>query len=152
MKMTMVKSLHCTGYLVTGFGPHCDIRGFMSKEIFRSLSLSIQTLLISLAPSLFSDPVLAQILSQYFLLFSPDLFLCKNIYITFWLTVFRLLYPYPVPARMINCTFKGTVLRDIFRKCWRKCTDLGLNKGRGWFFNVSDASLIFSWNKTSSFR
>ncbi len=28
--------------------------------------------------------------------------------------------------------FKGTVLRDRFRKCWRKLTDLGLNKGRGW--------------------
>jgi hypothetical protein len=28
---------------------------------------------------------------------------------------------------------KGTVLRDRFRKCWRKLTDLGLNKGRGWF-------------------
>ncbi len=30
---------------------------------------------------------------------------------------------------------KGTVLRDRFRKCWRKLTDLGLNKGRGWFLN-----------------
>ncbi len=28
--------------------------------------------------------------------------------------------------------FKRTVLRDRFRKCWRKLADLGLNKGRGW--------------------
>ncbi len=48
--------------------------------------------------------------------------------------------------------FKGTVLRDRFRKCWRKLTDLGLNKGRGWFLNFSEAPLIFGWNKTSSFR
>ncbi len=32
---------------------------------------------------------------------------------------------------------------------WRKFTDLGLDKGRGWFLNFSEASLIFSWNKTS---
>ncbi len=48
--------------------------------------------------------------------------------------------------------FKGTVLRDRFRKCWRKLTDLGLNKGRGWFLIFSEGPLIFSWNKTSSFR
>ncbi len=48
-------------------------------------------------------------------------------------------------------TFKGTVLWDRFRKCWRKI-DLGLNKGRGWFLNFSKAPLIFGWNKTSSFR
>jgi hypothetical protein len=47
---------------------------------------------------------------------------------------------------------KGTVLRDRFRKCWRKLIDLGLNKGRGRFLNFSEAPLIFSWNKTSSFR
>ncbi len=47
---------------------------------------------------------------------------------------------------------KGTVLRDRFRKCWRKLTDLGLNKDRGWFLNFSEAPLIFGWNKTSSFR
>ncbi len=29
--------------------------------------------------------------------------------------------------------FKGTVLQDRFRKCWRKLTDLVLNKGRGRF-------------------
>ncbi len=50
------------------------------------------------------------------------------------------------------CFFKGTVLRDRFRKCWRKLTDLGLNKGRGWFLNFSEGPLIFGWNKTSSFR
>jgi hypothetical protein len=47
---------------------------------------------------------------------------------------------------------KGTVSWDRFQKCWRKVTDLGLNKGRGWFLNFSDSPLIFSWNKTSSFR
>jgi len=47
---------------------------------------------------------------------------------------------------------KGTVSWDRFQKCWRKVTDLTLNKGRGWFFNFSDSPLIFSWNKTSSFR
>jgi hypothetical protein len=40
--------------------------------------------------------------------------------------------------------FKGTVLRDRFQKCRRKLTDLGLNKGRGWFFNFSEAPLSFS--------
>jgi hypothetical protein len=39
--------------------------------------------------------------------------------------------------------FKGTVSRDRFRKCLRKLTDLGLNKGRGWFLNFSEAPLIF---------
>ncbi len=39
-------------------------------------------------------------------------------------------------------TLKGTVLRDRFRKCWRKLIDLGLNKGRGWFLNFSEAHLI----------
>ncbi len=48
--------------------------------------------------------------------------------------------------------FQGTVLRDRFKKCWRKLTDLGLNKGRGWFLNFSEAPLIFGLNKTSSFR
>jgi hypothetical protein len=38
---------------------------------------------------------------------------------------------------------KGTVLRDRFRKCCQKLTDLGLNKGRGWFLNFSEAPLIF---------
>ncbi len=38
---------------------------------------------------------------------------------------------------------KGTVLRDRFQKCGRKLTDLGLNKGRGWFLNFSEAPLIF---------
>ncbi len=47
---------------------------------------------------------------------------------------------------------KGTVLWDRFRKCWRKLKDLGLNKGRGWFLNFSEAPLFFGWNKTSSFR
>ncbi len=47
---------------------------------------------------------------------------------------------------------KGTVLRDRFRKRWRKLTDLGLNKGRGWFLNFSEAPLIFGWNETSSFQ
>ncbi len=42
--------------------------------------------------------------------------------------------------------FKGTVFRDRFRKCWRKLTDLGLNKGRGWFLNFSEAPPIFGWN------
>ncbi len=48
--------------------------------------------------------------------------------------------------------FKWTVLRDRFQKCWRKLTDLGLNKGRGWFLNFSKVPLIFSWNKTCSIR
>jgi hypothetical protein len=47
--------------------------------------------------------------------------------------------------------FKGTVLRDRFRKCWRKWTDLGPNKGRVWFLNFLEAPLIFNWNKTSFF-
>ncbi len=50
------------------------------------------------------------------------------------------------------CKVKGTVLRDRFRKCWRKWTDLGLNKGRVWFLNFLEAPLIFNWNKTSFFR
>jgi hypothetical protein len=48
--------------------------------------------------------------------------------------------------------FKGTVLRDRFRKCWRKLTDLGLNKGHGWFLNFLEVPLIFSLNKKSSIR
>jgi hypothetical protein len=38
---------------------------------------------------------------------------------------------------------KETVLRDRFRKCLRKLTDLCLNKGHGWFLNFSEAPLIF---------
>ncbi len=34
-------------------------------------------------------------------------------------------------------SIKETVLQDRFRKCWLKFTDLGLKKGRGWFFNFS---------------
>ncbi len=45
---------------------------------------------------------------------------------------------------------KGTVLRDRFQKVWRKLTDLGLNKGRGWFLNFSEAPLIFGWNPVSA--
>ena len=48
--------------------------------------------------------------------------------------------------------FKGTVLRDRFQKCLRKLTDLGLNKGRGWFLNFSEVPLMFNRNKTSFFR
>ncbi len=47
---------------------------------------------------------------------------------------------------------KGTVLRDRFRKCWVKLTDLGLNKGRSWLLNFSEAPLIFNRFKTSFFR
>ena len=38
---------------------------------------------------------------------------------------------------------KGTVLRDRFGKCCRKLTDLGLNKGHGWFLNFKEVPLIF---------
>ncbi len=55
-------------------------------------------------------------------------------------------------ANRTRFCFKGTVLRDRFRKCWRKLTDLGLNKGRGWFLNFSETPLIFNWNKSSFFR
>ncbi len=48
--------------------------------------------------------------------------------------------------------FKGTVSWDRFQKCWWKWTDLGLFKGRGWFFNFSEAPLIFCWKKTSVSR
>ncbi len=40
--------------------------------------------------------------------------------------------------------FKGTVSWDRFQKCWRKWTDLGLNKGCGWFLNFSETPLIWS--------
>ncbi len=46
--------------------------------------------------------------------------------------------------------FLGLFERDCltrFRKYWRKLTDLGLNKGRGWFLNFSEAPLIFGWKK-----
>ncbi len=55
-------------------------------------------------------------------------------------------------AESIPGLLKGTVLRDRFQKCWRKLTDLDLNKGRGWLLNFSEAPLIFGWNKTYSFR
>ncbi len=51
-----------------------------------------------------------------------------------------------------STTLNGTVSWDRFQKCCRKWTDLGLNKGRGWFLNFSEAALIFSWNKTSVSR
>ncbi len=38
-----------------------------------------------------------------------------------------------IPVRLFR-QFKGTVLWDRFIKCCRKLMDLGLNKGRGWFF------------------
>ena len=41
-----------------------------------------------------------------------------------------------------NFTFKGTVLRDRFRKCWRKLTDLGLTKSRGWILNFLQAPIL----------
>jgi hypothetical protein len=47
---------------------------------------------------------------------------------------------------------KGTVSWDRFQKCWRKWTELGLNKGRGWFLNFLETPLIFNWNKTSVSR
>ncbi len=46
-------------------------------------------------------------------------------------------------VRYCTCVqFKGTVFRDRFWKCWHKLTDLGLNKGRVWFLNFSEAPLI----------
>ncbi len=49
-----------------------------------------------------------------------------------------------------SMVFKGTVAWDRFRQYCQKLTDAGLNKGRDWFLNFSEAPLIFSWNKTSS--
>ncbi len=69
-------------------------------------------------------------------------FLCMRCWFSKPFKIFSL--PYTI--------IKGTVLRDRFRKCWQKLTDLGLNKGHGWFLNFSEAPLIFSWNKTSSLR
>ncbi len=51
-----------------------------------------------------------------------------------------------------SSSIKGIVSWDRFQKCWRKWTDLGLNKGRGWFLNFSETPLIFSLNKTSGSR
>ncbi len=48
------------------------------------------------------------------------------------------------PRQALPHRFKGTVLRDKFRKCWRILVDLGLNKGRGWVLNFSEAPLIFN--------
>ncbi len=56
------------------------------------------------------------------------------------------------PVFLLFEYIKGTLSWDRFRQCWRKLTDVGLNKGRGWFLNFSEAPLIFSWNKISSFR
>ncbi len=56
------------------------------------------------------------------------------------------------PAVLSSPSFKETVLWDRFQQCWRKFTDVGLNKCCGWFFNFSEAPLILGWNKTSSFR
>jgi len=42
-----------------------------------------------------------------------------------------------------TCAFKGT----RFQKCWRKLTDLGLDKGRGWFlifFLAGDGSCFLN--------
>jgi hypothetical protein len=55
-------------------------------------------------------------------------------------------------GRPVPLSFKGTVAWDRFRQYCQKLTDVGLNKGRGWFLNFSEAPLIFSWNKTSSLR
>jgi hypothetical protein len=57
---------------------------------------------------------------------------------------------YPVFEKFFS--LKGTVAWDRFRQYCQKLTDVGLNKGRGWFLNFSEAPLIFSWNKTSSLR
>jgi len=53
------------------------------------------------------------------------------------------LYKNPGQELLMLGPFKGTVLRDRFQKCRRKLADLGLNKGRGWFLNISEAPLIF---------
>ncbi len=47
-------------------------------------------------------------------------------------------------GRPLSPTFKGTVSFDRFQKGGRKRKDLGLNKGRGWFLNFSEAPLILS--------
>ncbi len=52
----------------------------------------------------------------------------------------------------ISSFFKGTVSWDRFQKFWQKFTELGLNKGHGWFLNFLEAPLIFKWQGTSSFR
>jgi hypothetical protein len=48
------------------------------------------------------------------------------------------------PIFVLAGLVKGTVIRDRFRKCGRKLTYLGLNKGRVWFLNFSEAPLIFN--------
>jgi hypothetical protein len=47
--------------------------------------------------------------------------------------------------------FKGTVSWDKFQRVWRQCTELGPNKGRGWFSNCPEAPLTWKWLVTSSF-
>ncbi len=43
-------------------------------------------------------------------------------------------------------TLKG-LSHEIVSKMLTKMTDFGLNEGRGWFLNFSEAPLIFSWIK-----
>ncbi len=40
-------------------------------------------------------------------------------------------------SKLISLFLKWTVSWDRFQKCCRKWTDLGLNKGHGWFLNFS---------------
>jgi hypothetical protein len=66
--------------------------------------------------------------------------------------VYKTEAPYDPKHLFYETAFKGTVAWDRFRQYCQNLTDVGLNKGRGWFLNFSEAPLIFSWNKTSSLR
>ncbi len=52
---------------------------------------------------------------------------------TVWITATAapriFLFPFVL---FVLCAFKGNDLRDKYRICLRKSTDLGLNRGRGW--------------------
>ncbi len=48
--------------------------------------------------------------------------------------------------------FKGTVSWDRFQKLWKKFTELGLTKGRGWFLNFLGGSNDFKTQKVYLLR
>jgi hypothetical protein len=50
---------------------------------------------------------------------------------------------YKIPQNN-NCIVKGTVTLERLKKFGQKFTELGLNKGWGWFLNFPEATLIFN--------
>ena len=64
----------------------------------------------------------------------------------------KIFYSSQIVLFLQEMSLKGNVSWDRFQKCGKKFTELGLNTGRGWCLNFSEAPLIFYWHITYSLR